>query len=68
MECNIGRIDCIGRIAVELVLLVIGVAAPVEMTWRIVALAIAALALVTAIIRVCPVYAVLGISTCESEK
>jgi hypothetical protein len=67
MKCNVGSYDSAGRIAVELVLLVVGLAAPVEMALRIVVLAIAALALITALLRFCPIYAAFGINTCESE-
>lgn len=68
MKCNVGGIDRTGRIVIGIVLLVVGLAAPVEMTWRIVALVIAAIALVTATVRFCPANAVLGVNTCEGEK
>lgn len=48
-------------------MLIVGLAAPIDMTWRIVALVIAAIALVTAAVRFCPANAILGINTCESE-
>jgi len=48
MKCNVGGIDRTGRIVIGIVLLVVGVAAPLEMTWRIAALVVAAVALVTA--------------------
>ena len=67
MKCNVGGIDRTGRIVIGIALLVVGLAAPVEMTWRIVALAIAAIALITAIVRFCPANAVLGINTCEGK-
>jgi len=68
MKCNVGGIDRTGRIVIGIVLLVVGFAAPIEMTWRIVALVIAAVALVTAIVRFCPANAILGINSCEGEK
>ncbi len=68
MKCNVGGIDRTGRIVIGIVLLVVGLAAPVEMIWRIVALVIAAIALVTAIVRFCPANAALGVNTCEGEK
>lgn len=67
MKCNVGGIDRTGRIVIGVVLLIVGLAAPIEMTWRIVALVIAAIALVTAIVRFCPANATLGINTCEGE-
>ncbi len=62
---NVGGIDRTGRIVIGIVLLVVGLAAPIEMTWRIVALVVAAIALVTATVRFCPANAVFGINTCE---
>ncbi|WP_435627749.1 YgaP family membrane protein [Candidatus Ferrigenium straubiae] len=68
MKCNVGGIDRTGRIVIGVVLLAVGLAAPIEMTWRIVALVVAAIALVTAIVRFCPANAAFGINTCEGEE
>jgi hypothetical protein len=68
MKCNVGGIDRIGRIVVGIVLLIVGLAAPIGMIWQIVALVIAAIALVTAAIRFCPANAIFGINTCEGEE
>jgi hypothetical protein len=68
MKHNVGGVDRIGRIIVGIVLLIVGLAAPIEMTWRIVALVIAAIALVTATVRFCPANWLLGIDTCEREE
>ena len=68
MKCNVGGIDRTGRIVIGIALLVVGLAAPLEMTWRIVALVVAALALVTAVVRFCPANAIFGINTCEGER
>ena len=68
MKCNVGGIDRIGRIVIGVALLVVGLAAPIEMTWRIVALAVAAIALVTAIVRLCPANALFGVNTCAGES
>lgn len=68
MKPNVGGVDRNTRIVVGIILLVIGVAAPLEMTWRIVALVVAAVALVTAAVRFCPANALLGINTCKSEE
>lgn len=67
MKCNVGGIDRTGRIVIGIVLLLVGLAAPLDMIWRIVALVIAAIALLTGIVRFCPVNAILGINTCERE-
>lgn len=68
MKCNVGGIDRTGRIVLGIVLLLVGLVAPIDMTWRIVALVIAAVALVTAIVRFCPANWMLGINTCSSEE
>jgi len=65
MKCNVGGIDRTGRIVLGVALLLVGLAAPIEMTWRIVALVVAAIALVTATVRFCPANAILGINSCE---
>lgn len=67
MKCNVGGIDRTGRIVIGIVLLLVGLAAPLDMVWRIVALVIAAIALLTGIVRFCPANAILGINTCERE-
>lgn len=68
MKRNVGGIDRIARIVIGIVLLVVGLAAPIGMTWQVVALVIAAVALVTATVRFCPANAILGINTCELEE
>ena len=67
MKCNVGGIDRTVRIVLGVVLLIAGLAAPVELIWRIVALAVAGIALVTAAVRFCPANAVMGINSCEGE-
>lgn len=68
MKCNVGGLDRTGRIVIGIVLLVVGLVAPIEMTWRVVALVVAAIALLTAIARFCPANAIFGINTCEGEE
>lgn len=67
MKSNVGGIDRTVRIVLGIVLLIVGFAAPIDMTWRIVALVVAAIALVTAAAGFCPVNAMLGINTSEGE-
>lgn len=67
MKCNVGGIDRTGRIVIGIVLLLVGLAAPLDMIWRIVVLIVAAIALLTGIVRFCPANAILGINTCERE-
>lgn len=68
MKNNVGGMDRIGRFALGAVLLLVGLLVEMEMIWRIVVLVIAAIALLTAIVRFCPVNAMLGINTCESKE
>lgn len=68
MNCNVGGIDRTGRIILGIVLLIVGLVAPIEMTWRVAAYAIAAIALVTATVRFCPINMILGINSCEGQK
>lgn len=68
MKRNVGGIDRTGRFIIGTVLLVVGLVAPVEIGWRIAALVVAAIALVTAIVRFCPANALLGIDTCKTAE
>jgi len=67
MKCNVGGIDRTGRIVLGIVLLFVGLLAPIGMIWQIIALVVAAVALVTAIVRFCPANAIFGINTCEAQ-
>jgi hypothetical protein len=68
MKCNVGGMDRTGRIVLGIVLLVVGLLAPIDTMWRIVAIVVAAIALVTAIVRFCPANAIFGINTCEGTN
>ncbi len=67
MKCNVGGMDRSGRIVLGVVLLLVGLLAPLELTWRIVVLVVAAIALATAIMRFCPANQMFGIDTCEMK-
>ena len=66
MKCNVGGIDRTGRLVLGVVLLVIGFLAPLSALWQTIIFIVAAIALITGIIRFCPANALLGINTCES--
>ncbi|MDP1681428.1 MAG: DUF2892 domain-containing protein [Burkholderiales bacterium] len=68
MKCNVGGIDRTGRIVLGIVLLLVGLVAPIDMAWRIVALVFAGIALVTATVRFCPANAIIGINTCAGGE
>ncbi|NTV95662.1 MAG: DUF2892 domain-containing protein [Thiobacillus sp.] len=68
MTCNVGRMDRTGRIVIGIVLLGVGALIPsIGLDWRIGLLVIAAVALVTAVVRYCPANALLGINTCKEK-
>ncbi len=67
MKCNVGGVDRTGRIVIGVVLLIVGLVAPIEMVWRVVALVLAAIGLVTGIVRFCPANWFFGINTCKGE-
>jgi hypothetical protein len=68
MTCNVGKIDRTGRIVGGIVLLAVGALMPsIGMGWRVAALVVAAIALVTAVVRYCPANAVFGINTCTDK-
>ena len=68
MKPNVGGMDRTGRIVIGIVLLFVGLAAPISAMWQIVALVVAAIALITAAVRFCPANLLLGINTCKLEE
>lgn len=68
MKLNVGGYDRIGRIVIGVVLLIVGLAAPVGATWQIVALVVAAIALLTAVVQFCPINHLIGINTCKLDE
>lgn len=67
MKPNVGGMDLNVRIVLGIGLLVAGLVAPIGAFWQIVALVVAAVALITAVIRFCPANYLLGINTCKME-
>ncbi len=67
MKPNVGGMDRTLRIVVGVVLLLIAFFSPIGTVWRVVALVVAAIALVTAGTRFCPVNKALGIDTTEKK-
>ncbi len=68
MKCNVGGIDRTARIVLGIALLGVGFFVQLEMTWRIVVLVVAAIALITAFVRFCPINAMLGLDTSKGEE
>lgn len=67
MKRNVGGMDRNARIVVGIVLLIVGLAVPMEMLWRVISLVVAGVALVTAAVGYCPANAILGIDTKKDE-
>ena len=65
MKANVGMKDRVIRIVLGVVLLWVGVYGPLSPGWRVVSLLAGATALVTGLIRFCPVWAAFRISTNE---
>jgi hypothetical protein len=68
MKPNVGGMDLNARIVLGIGLLLVGLIAPISTVWQIVALVVAAIALVTAIVRFCPANYLFGINTCKMEE
>ena len=67
MKINVGGLDRAGRFALGGVMLLVALLVQMEMVWHVVVLVVGAIALLTAIVRFCPINAMLRINTCESE-
>jgi hypothetical protein len=64
MKTNVGETDRMFRIIVAVVLFSLALVAPAE--WRWLAL-LGLLPLATGVARVCPLYTILGMTTCDKE-
>lgn len=67
MKLNVGGYDRIARLVLGVVLLLVGMAAPLSALWQTVVFVVAAIALVTAVVRFCPINFLLDINTCKLE-
>jgi hypothetical protein len=65
MMCNVGGIDRTGRIVLGIVLLLVGFLAPLAVVWKTIVFVLAAVALITAVVRFCPANYLFGINTCR---
>ncbi|MEN6319707.1 MAG: DUF2892 domain-containing protein [Syntrophaceae bacterium] len=62
MKCNVGKTDRTIRIVLGLVVIMAGIY--FKSWWGVIGL----VPILTAIIRWCPVYAILGLSTCNQDE
>ena len=68
MKCNVGGMDMAARLIGGVILLVLGFAIPMSTMWQTVVFVVAAIALVTGIVRYCPANALLGFSSCAKQS
>lgn len=66
-SANVGTTDRVLRIVVGVALALYAVYG-LASVWQWVAFAVAAILIITALVRFCPAYALFGASTCESPK
>ena len=68
MKKNMGNTDRIIRLVLAGILALLWFQNIVTGTWAIVALAAAAIFLITSLVSLCPIYSLLGINTCKVKK
>lgn len=67
MKCNVGGADRSARLVIGVGLLLVAVFVPMATVWRAIIYAVAAIALITAVIRYCPANSLLGLNTCREK-
>ena len=68
MKCNVGGIDMGARLVIGAVLLVTGFTLPLSAVWQTVVFALATIALITGLVRYCPINSLIGLNTCAQQK
>lgn len=68
MKCNVGGIDMGARLIIGVILLIAAFTVSMSTVWQTVILVLATIAIVTAVIRFCPLNAILGFNTCSRKK
>ena len=68
MKANMGRTDRILRIGIAAIIAILYFSDIVTGTGGIVLLVAAGIFLLTSIVRFCPLYAIFGLSTCQTGK
>lgn len=68
MRTNIGTLDRIMRLVMAVVIAVLFFAHQISGTGAIIGLVLASLFVLTSFIKICPLYAVLGISSCPKNS
>ncbi|MDX8408309.1 MAG: DUF2892 domain-containing protein [Mariprofundaceae bacterium] len=68
MKANVGTIDRAIRALAGLALIAFGFAGGLAAPWNFVAMGVGAVFTLTAIIRFCPIYPILGMNTCGKKE
>jgi hypothetical protein len=64
MTRNMGSLDRTLRIVVAVILIVLAATGTISGTWAIVAYLVAAIFILTSLVKICPAYLPFGINTC----
>lgn len=67
MKKNMGSVDRIVRVVIAAVILILFLTEVISGTLGIVLLALAAIFVLTSLVKVCPLYLPFGISTCKKK-
>jgi len=67
MHANVGGVDRIIRLVAGLALIAFGVLGGLASPWNFVAIGVGVVFTLTAVIRFCPLYPLLGLSTCSKK-
>lgn len=68
MKCNVGGTEMWVRLIAGVILLIVGFTVPMSAGWQVIVFLLAGIALVTGIVRYCPINAMLGLNTCAGHK
>ncbi|RUA07060.1 MAG: DUF2892 domain-containing protein [Flavobacteriia bacterium] len=68
MKKNVGSLDKIIRIIIALVAFYFAYDGQVESPWNWVLYAVGTIMLLTALLGTCPIFSILGMSTCKNKK
>ncbi len=68
MKANVGTIDRVLRLVVGAAVIAFGYMGGLASPWNVVAIAAGSVFVVTALIKFCPLYPILGINTCSSKQ
>lgn len=68
MKTNVGSIDRVLRVLIAVAASILYFTGTVEGTLGYIVLAVGAIMLLTALIGFCPIYSIVGLSTCKTKK